>query len=178
MATPEFYAAHTVVPVLVMATALYGANQQLDIGLIINERTKYLMYNSVFAAASNLALNYLLIPRYGMMGAAVATLIAYLGNCLLNFFFSQRLYPIHYEWSRLLQLGVITGGLGLIAALLPLSPLGYSLLWMPIFAVAFGLALLMVGFFSPEEIAYAKYFYQYCRLGLRKILVTRKALVP
>jgi O-antigen/teichoic acid export membrane protein len=178
MATPEFYAAHTVVPVLVMATALYGANQQLDIGLIINERTKYLMYNSVLAAASNLALNYLLIPRYGMMGAAVATLIAYLGNCLLNFFFSQRLYPIHYEWSRLLQLGVITGGLGLIAALLPLSPLGYSLLWMPIFAAAFGLALLMIGFFSPEEIAYAKYFYQYCRLGLRKILVTRKALVP
>ncbi|MDZ7289967.1 MAG: polysaccharide biosynthesis C-terminal domain-containing protein [candidate division KSB1 bacterium] len=176
--TPEFYAAHAVVPILVMAIILYGANQQLDIGLVIKERTKYLMYNSLTAAAINLLLNYLLIPAYGMMGAAVATLVAYLANCILNFFFSQRFYPIRYEWSRVLQISVIAGGLCLITEILPVNSLGYGLIWLPIVTAAYWLALFFIGFFSPGEMAFIKGFYQRCRGELSRLAVSRKPIAP
>ncbi len=170
--TPEFYSAHSVVPVLVIAIALYGANQQLDIGLVIKERTKYLMYNSLAAAVINLMLNFLLIPPYGMMGAALATVIAYLANCLLSFFFSHRFYSIRYEWSRLLQISVIASGLFLIAKFLPASSLGYGLLWMPVLATVYWLALFGAGFFMPGEIAHIKRLYEHCRLDLKKLIIS------
>jgi len=44
--------------------------------LIAENLGKKALYRTVFGAASNVLLNYLLIPAYGIMGAACATLIA------------------------------------------------------------------------------------------------------
>lgn len=46
-------------------------------------RSKILSYNSIAAAIANLFLNILLIPKYGIMGAATATVIAFFLRDLL-----------------------------------------------------------------------------------------------
>lgn len=51
--------------------------------------TRVVMYATTIAATVNLALNWLLIPRYTVVGAAIATTVAYL---LLNGIYTARLY--------------------------------------------------------------------------------------
>ena len=53
-------------------------------------------------AGLNVALNFLLIPRFGMMGAAVATLASYLAAFALLYLFAQKIYPIDYKLARMI----------------------------------------------------------------------------
>jgi hypothetical protein len=51
-----------------------------------------------------------LIPRHGVLGAALANTIAYATLAAVTVGFSWRVYPIPYEWSRLLRIGVAGAG--------------------------------------------------------------------
>ena len=48
-------------------------------------------------AASNIALNFLLIPEYGILGSALATLISFLVMSLCIFYTGNRLEPVDYN---------------------------------------------------------------------------------
>ena len=54
------------------------------------------------AAALNIGLNFWLIPRYGIMASAWATVLGYALMALLGASISERLYPIPIRWSRIL----------------------------------------------------------------------------
>ena len=56
-----------------------------------------------------MAANFALIPRFGMLGAAWATVLAYAVMAGLGFCISQRLYPIPFETGRLAGLGALAG---------------------------------------------------------------------
>lgn len=47
-------------------------------------------------AVLNLLLNYLLIPRMGMQGAAIATLLSFMVSVTLGFIFGRRVFPIPF----------------------------------------------------------------------------------
>jgi len=156
MAAPAFYGAYKVLPLIAVSYVLFGCYQILAAGITLEKKTKYIALIVGVGAAVNLGLNYLLIPGYGMMGAAVATLIAYLVLPVGSYFASKRYYPIKYEWGRVAKIFLaaalvyagsifITGGSLLITALLKLL----SLLGFPLLLFAFR-------FFKPEEIQKAK----------------------
>lgn len=73
--------------------------------LIIENKQKLIMIYSLLAAALNLALNYWLIPQYGIIGATWASLIS-----LFCAFF---LFHILYKGSRTIMLTQIKGMLSL-----------------------------------------------------------------
>lgn len=53
---------------------------------MLNENLqKYRLYIDIFGAISNILLNFLLIPLYGILGAAIATLVSYLGTTIIIF---------------------------------------------------------------------------------------------
>ena len=56
----------------------------------------------------NVVLNLLLIPRLQMMGAAVATALSNLYCLCFIALFSLRLFPVRYEYKRLLKVAVTT----------------------------------------------------------------------
>lgn len=94
MATPPFYGAYKVIPLIALSYVLYGCYFVLAAGLNLERKTKYLPFIVAVGAIINLGLNYLLIPSYGMMGAAVATVISYLILPIGSYFVSLRFYPI------------------------------------------------------------------------------------
>jgi O-antigen/teichoic acid export membrane protein len=61
-----------------------------------------------------LILNYALIPRFGMYGAAWATLLAYSARFGWIYWFGERYYPIGYRWTEMAKL---YGILSLVVAL-------------------------------------------------------------
>lgn len=150
--TSPFHDAYKIIPLIALSYVLYGCFYNLNIGFILQKKTKYASFIIGAAAILNLGLNYLLIPGYGMMGAAVATAISYLVLPIGAYFVSRRYYPINYEWGRIAKVFiaaalVYTGSIfisndsAIIAGVLKLITL-----------LGFPVLLFLFRFFKPEEI--------------------------
>jgi O-antigen/teichoic acid export membrane protein len=119
MATPPFYSAANVVPIIVAAYVLHGWASVQDIGILVSERTTVLMVVNWIAAFVALALYAILIPRFYGLGAAIATLVAFAVRCVLTYLASQRMWRVAYEWGSVVRLVLIAGAVCVPAMLFP-----------------------------------------------------------
>ena len=101
---PAFWAAAPIVPIVTLAYLFHGAFLLTSIGIGIEKKARYYPVITGSAAAVNLTANFLLIPGWGMFGAAWATVAAYAVMAVMGFFLSQRLYPIAFQKARLARL--------------------------------------------------------------------------
>jgi O-antigen/teichoic acid export membrane protein len=101
---PAFWAGAPVVPVVALAYLLHGAFLLTSIGIGISKDTRYYPLITTAAAITNLVANFTLIPPFGMMGAAWATVLAYAVMAASGFALSRRLYPIPFEAGRLARI--------------------------------------------------------------------------
>ena len=104
---PDYWGGLSVVPWVLLAYVFNGAYVNFIIGVYLEKKTKYLPYVTGAGALANVVVNLLLIPRFGMMGAAVATLVSYMVIAAGIYSVSQRLYRVMYEWGKLLRLGAV-----------------------------------------------------------------------
>ncbi len=107
MGPEDYWNAYNVVPILVTGILVHGTQTTVNMGLFIKNKTIYAPLIVIAAALSNIVLNALLIPKFGMMGAATGTLLSYLIMLAITVEVNQRLYPIEYEYARLLHLMVL-----------------------------------------------------------------------
>jgi O-antigen/teichoic acid export membrane protein len=148
---PEFWEGAPVVPVIVGAYLLHGVFLLTSIGVGIEKRTRYYPVITGTAAVSNVVLNLVLVPPFGMMGAAWATLLSYAVMAAGGFRFSQRLYPIPFRYSRLARISV--AGLATYAlSLLAPSPLLWGVAFKATAFLAFPLVLWLFGAWSWAEV--------------------------
>ena len=101
--TADFHEAARVTPWIALGVMFQGVYLVGSIGLVITKRTTRYPLATGFAAVASLAANAWLIPRFGLLGAAWANTLAYATLAAVTVGFSWRLYPISYEWSRLLR---------------------------------------------------------------------------
>ena len=64
-------------------------------------RTEFNFPATIAALVANVALNLLLVPPLGIVGAGLALVASYLVVLALMYVFTQRLFPVPYEWGRL-----------------------------------------------------------------------------
>lgn len=117
VAGSRFSGAAAAVAPLAVGMIAYATTQVTAGGISLMTRTGYLAVYSWMAAGINLALNLILIPPFGMVGAAWATAIAYLALTVAYLLTSLRLWPFSYEWRRALVLVVLTGAALLVSEL-------------------------------------------------------------
>lgn len=106
MTPPAFHGAAAVIPWIALGVMLQGIYLLTSIGLNITKRTGYYPVATAAAAACSVTANLLLIPRFGALGAAWANALSYGVLAGVSMCFSQRLYPIPYEWARLARIAV------------------------------------------------------------------------
>ena len=141
-----FARATEAVPLLCFATAAYAGYTVLAIGIGRARQTQYNWIVTGAAAVVNVALNVALIPPYGMVGAAIATLAAYVALFLGMWLNSRRVYPVAYQWRRVVLLAAAAGGLTAVARVLEVP------LWVAIvLCLVYPLVLLPLGFYLPAE---------------------------
>jgi len=146
IAAPDFEESSRVVGPLAFSTVAFAGYLVVAIGVGRARRTQFNWVVTGAAAIVNIALNLILIPPYGMMGAAIATIAAYTTMFLGMAWWSQQIYPVAYQWRRvatataagvaLVAIGKLAGG-GLPVALL--------------LALVYPLALFPLGFYLPSE---------------------------
>jgi O-antigen/teichoic acid export membrane protein len=144
--TEPFYPAQDVVALLSFGTAAFGAYVVVQIGTGRARRTGTNWLVTGIGAAVNVALNLILIPPFGRVGAAIATAAAYLLLFLLMAWRANRVFPVSYQWRRVATLAAAAVGLTVLGKAVgaPL-PLALAL------AAAYPLVLLPLGFYLPAE---------------------------
>lgn len=92
MATKSFYAAETVVPLLTFAAILNSLRAFFDFSFMITDRTK-MRGAYQYGTAVVITIAYVaLIPRFGLMGAAVAQCLTFTGTFIYVHMLSRRYY--------------------------------------------------------------------------------------
>lgn len=103
---PSFYEAEAIVPLILLAYMFEGAYLNFLPGIYFEKKTFYIPIITASGAAVNIVCNFILIPTYGMMGAAVATVVGYITMSVMTFFISRRLFPVPYEFNRLIRMAL------------------------------------------------------------------------
>lgn len=93
----SYHSGANVIPIVAASVAFYGVYYVFGVGESVTRKTWWTPILLAIAALVNVALNLVLIPHYGAMGAAVATLIAYIVLASFGYIVNQRLYPVPFE---------------------------------------------------------------------------------
>ena len=96
----QFAASQEVIPIVTLAYILYGLGFYVQVGMFVTNKTNLIGLIGVGSAFVNLALNYFLILRYGMLGAAWATLLSFLAMAVWSYWQSNRVYPLPLRVGR------------------------------------------------------------------------------
>jgi len=148
-----FVASSGVVGWTAVGVFFYGVYLLTSIGLNITRQTQYYPLSTAIGAATNIGLNFLLIPRYGIIGAAWANAAAYALQAAIAFGFSQRLYPVDYELGRLARAIAAAAVAYVAAAQLPgMPPIAGVVVRGATVTVVMAAILWATGFFRAEEL--------------------------
>jgi O-antigen/teichoic acid export membrane protein len=146
LTSPHYTRAEKGVALLAFAGAVYAGYTVLAIGSGRARRTQLNWVVTGVGAAVNVGLNFWLIPRWGMVGASISTAAAYVVLFVGMTLYAQHVYPVPYQWRRIVT--CIGAAVGLTvaarAAHLPLAP---SFL----LVLAYPVALAALGFYLPAE---------------------------
>ena len=116
LANQRFHAAVSVVPVVAAGYYFFALYMVVSTPIFHRKKTMWAPIVSGAAAAINVAVNLVLIPPFGMFGAAWATLVAYLFMFLIARLLSERLDPGIYE-NRNLAVLITTYAISLAASI-------------------------------------------------------------
>jgi O-antigen/teichoic acid export membrane protein len=144
---PAYAGAVAFVPWIAIGYVLFGLYLiPMDSMSLMVGRTRWLWIPTVLAAATNLIVNILFIPRFGAIAAAIATVAAY-GVLLAGVILTRRRLAgprIQYE-SALMLAGVAgVGGLGVIAMLVFPDPTDVAAVLGRVAAVVLAAGILLV----------------------------------
>lgn len=104
---PAYEAAYLYTPVLVISVLLMCFNQFMSSIYTVSKHTRNSFWTSIVAAAANVLLNAVLIPRYGIYGAIAATFVSYFLCYLVRLVDARRFIPFrisHLQFAANLML--------------------------------------------------------------------------
>ncbi len=156
IADRAYLAAYTVIPLISLSMVLQSSNDVVQTGILVTRKTWVLPVIVGAAAAANVVLNVLLIPKYSMMGAAIATVISYAAQVAFTCGATSRIYPIPFEIRRIATAfccGVAVYGL---ASLIRFESLGLRISLKMVGLLLFPGALFLLRFFGKDELTRAR----------------------
>ena len=150
-ATVAYLEAERIVPFVVWASIFRVLAQVPARGVYLMKRTGLLAVVLTAPVVLNVGLNFALVPSFGMMGAAWATLLAYPAMFAVTLWVAQRIYPIPYDYGRIAKPLLLAFGLSLLKGVVPDESLVVAIAIKALVLAAFPLLLLGMGFVTPQE---------------------------
>ena len=146
---------YIITPFFACCGLLFGLHAIIVNILVLEKKTNIMALIWVFAAVLSLGLNFLLVPRIGILGAAITMLFTYFFAFVLTMFFSSKyfVFPIDFYFllkcifaSLIMALVII-----LVERLIPVT-LIYICLIICISSLTYCVALLILKGFKRHEI--------------------------
>jgi len=157
---PEFWDSWKIIPILSFAVVFSMMKDNAVYCLQIVKRTKMIAGITMFVMLLNIALNILLVPMMGSVGAALSTLFAQIIFFAAMLYFSNRYYPVDYEYRKI----VVAIGAGLLICIAPFIICDWSLTWRLCIKTALLASypvILYLLFFNDSTLSLNSYFTNY-----------------
>jgi O-antigen/teichoic acid export membrane protein len=107
----QYWEATSIVPIIGLAYVFHAGYLIQLPGVYLLEKTGWIPWVRGLGALSNIILNFLFIPEYGIVGAASATCLSFMLMAVIFYFINRSVFPILYQWRKL---GIIILTIGVI----------------------------------------------------------------
>jgi O-antigen/teichoic acid export membrane protein len=151
LAAPDFFGSFEAVGLVTTGVTLYALYMVLVVILGRTGRTEFNLPATIAAMIVNIGLNLALVPSMGIVGAGLALVASYVVVLALMYGFTQRLFPVPYEWGRLARVVLAAAALIGIGELVMPTEGAVGLLGRVALVLCYPALLLLSGFFSEGE---------------------------
>jgi O-antigen/teichoic acid export membrane protein len=155
LSTPEIASqGYLITPFVAVSVVLFGAYAVISHIIVLEKKTKITGAIWVIAAILNLALNIVVVPYMGILGAAITTLIAFTFAFVLTFFYSFKYFKFDIDFGFILK--SIFASVVMSLVIIKWNPLGILnvLIVIGICAVVYAVILLLLRGIKKEEIKF------------------------
>ena len=123
MASAKYLPAASLIPWIISGLFIYGLYYLAAAGFYVERRTAGITLVVGASLLVNLAINLILIPIYGIYGAAVATTISFVFLLGITLWRTRKILPIRFNWVLIGQALLATALMAVPLALLQLDNL-------------------------------------------------------
>jgi len=150
MRDSSYHEGIVVVPILIMANIFLGIYYNLSVWYKLTDKTRYAMYIAIGGALLTIALNFILIPIFGYVGSAWATLCCYGCMTLASYFIGKKHYQLEHKLGRMIfymlsTIGVYFGSSYIVSTISASPSLSYF-----IYGIIIVLSAATIYRFMPE----------------------------
>ena len=121
LSTAKFQEAARLLPTLVAGLLIYSLGIYLNAGMLIHKKTYEMARYITYSCALNMVLNVWLIPRMGLQGAALATLLACAFLMALMGWRSHQVLPLRFNFVGMLRYILAASAAALVSMRLELQ---------------------------------------------------------
>lgn len=113
----DYHEGLVIVPIVLIANMFYGIVFNLSIWFKLTDKTFSGTIISIVGACITLLCLFVLVPRIGYLGAAIAHLGCYTVMMLVSYFWGQKVFPVPYQVGRIMLYMVFAIGLYLLSTI-------------------------------------------------------------
>lgn len=156
LTSQEYYEGYRIIPLVALGAFFLGLQCSFHAGPLFYKKTYLIMFSIIASGLLNLGLNFLLIPQYGYMAAAITTFISYVFLLILMIVVSRYLFIWEFPFKSLAKVVCASTIMGTVV-----YPIGNSLTSLTLVNLILGICvgivvyfpmLLLFREFKPSEI--------------------------
>jgi len=112
--TQKYYEGYRIIPLVALGCFFLGLQHRFQWGFSLHKKTGFISVAIVVSGLLNLFLNFLLIPQYGYMLAAITTLISYVFLLFLMIIVSRRFFIWEFPFKSLAKAMCASSVMGIV----------------------------------------------------------------
>lgn len=156
----SYLPAYKVIPIVVFSYVFFGMRYFSSLGLYLTKNTRYVAITTIFASLLNIGLNFLFIPKYGMIAAAWNTLISFIVLYFLTNYYSDKFFKIPFENSKLVKVILVGTAFYFIGILFNDAAFLLRLAIKLLLIIAFPFILYILKFYESVELESIRILYR------------------
>lgn len=98
----KYINAYKIIPLITLAYLIHLSAGLMNLMIYQNKKSTYIMIVVLLSAVINIFLNFILIPNYGIIGAAWATILSVFVMFIIEYYFARKCYFIPFDWGKLI----------------------------------------------------------------------------
>ncbi|MHA1251811.1 MAG: lipopolysaccharide biosynthesis protein, partial [Candidatus Helarchaeota archaeon] len=174
MAKSDYWSAWKVVFLLSISSVFFGMMNVTAYGFHIVKLTWVMSIIEISGSLLNLLFNYLLIPKYGMIGASVATSLSFLCILIGYFVFLEKVYPIPFKYFKFIFVFILSGIVYYTSTFIQFGII-QSILLKLLVVLLFPTILIVSGYFNKAELQKGKMLIFRAKRKISSMLSFQKA---
>ncbi len=97
-----FWSGLEIIPIILSAKLFMGVFYNLSVWYKLTNKTLYGAIIAVIGGSLTIALNIVLIPKFGYIGSAWANFVSYFSIMVISFLWGRKVYQINYKLNKIL----------------------------------------------------------------------------